>query len=120
MYRIRGSTFSARTVEILWPAAASVMFATAMAMAPAVADDRGDGHQNLGPGCDPHRPAISHKAGGIIANGPPGQRPPIPCAVNTGFRSSEIALVVTNNGALVLEPQFDASGFPIGGGALNE
>jgi hypothetical protein len=84
-------------------------------LASAVADDRGDGHQNLGPGCDPHRPAILHIAGGIIANGPPGQRPPIPCAVNTGFRSSEIALVVSNGGALVLQPQVPASGFPIGG-----
>ena len=111
MKRIQRSVSLEKTVQIFQPAAAGVMLATAIMLAPALADD---GNKNLGPGCDPSRPAVLHKAGGINTSGPPGQRPPIPCAVNTGFRSSETAIVVSNDGALVVMPEEPASGFPIG------
>lgn len=113
MYSIQWNTLSAGTTQSFWPAAAGLMFATAIALVPSLAS-AGDGNRTVGPGRAPERPAILHKAGGIIVDGAPGQRPPIPCLTNTGFRSSEIAVVVSNTGVVVLQPEFPASGFPIG------
>jgi hypothetical protein len=106
MYRIKGRTFTAKTTQILRPAAIGAMLVTAITMAPALADDQGHGHQNLGPGCAPDRPAVAHHAGGVLATLPPGQakKAPIPCSTATGWRTGEISLVVTNMGTLLFEP----------------
>jgi len=118
MYRIQGNTLSAKTPRSFWLAASGMMFATAIALVPSPvsAGDGNDRDRNLGPGCAPDRPAIAHHFGGVIATLPPGQamKAPIPCSTNTGFRSSEIAVVVSNTGVVVLQPEFPASGFPIG------
>jgi hypothetical protein len=93
------------------------MLATAIALTSAAADDPGNGHQNLGPGCAPDRPAVAHRAGGVIAVDPSGKNhdpAPIPCYTKTGWRTSEIGFVVANNGNLVLQPVFDGDEGPIG------
>jgi hypothetical protein len=73
-----------------------------------------DDKQELGPGCDPDRPAIAHHAGGIrVAHGREANAP-IPCSTNTGFRTSEIGLVVTNSGSIVgFQPALQ-TGLPFG------
>jgi hypothetical protein len=71
---------------------------------------------DFGPGCALDRPAIAHHADGVVAQTPPGKehRAPIPCATTTGFRTSEVSLVVTNEGTLLFQPAFPEAGFPIG------
>ena len=68
-----------------------------------------------GPGCAPDRPAIAHHAGAVKAAPGRGAKAPIPCIVKTGFRTSEIALVVTNAGSIVFQPALKVdSGLEIG------
>lgn len=89
----------------------AVAFATPRS-AWAKGDDEGEG-ANLGPGCAPERPAIAHHAGGVVVGKPRGT-PPIPCATRTGFRTSEISMVITKKGTILFQPAFPQSGHPIG------
>ena len=66
------------------------------------------------PGCAPDHPAVVHQPGGIPVDDATHEEVLIPCSNNTGSRSSEIALVVTNAGTLLLMPAVPATGFPIG------
>ncbi len=94
--------------------ALAVAFAVAVVLVPVTAASAPD---DLGPGCAPDRPAIAHHAGGVIVESPKGKAhapAPIPCVTSTGWRTSEIALVVTDNGDLVFQPAFDANGTPLG------
>jgi len=68
---------------------------------------------DLGPGCAPTRPAVSHNAGGISVKAPKGEKAPIPCATATGWRSSEVSIVVTDSGTILFQPAVPAAGFPI-------
>ena len=65
------------------------------------------GAHDLGPGCAPARPAVAHRAGGVIVDDPQGAAP-IPCAVSTGFRTGEVSLVVTNEGTILFQPAWSA------------
>ena len=86
----------------------------ALAAAPAAfAKDKDEGAE-FGPGCAPDRPAIAHHAGGVIARPDEDENAPIPCSTNTGWRTEEAAIVVTNAGSLLLQPAFDATGAPVG------
>ncbi len=73
-------------------------------------------HHALGPGCALDRPAIAHRAGGVAVETPRGKAhtPPIPCSTPTGFRTSEISIVVTNEGTILFQPVYPQSGLPIG------
>src|SRR6266481_10014847 len=111
MYRFKGSTFTAKTTQILRPPAMAVIVTTLAASASFAKD------KDLGPGCSPDRPAIAHHAGGVLATLPPGQakKAPIPCSTSTGYRTGEISLVVTNMGTLLFQPALaDATGQPVG------
>lgn len=55
----------------------------------------------LGPGCASDRPAIAHRANGIRVVLGQRANAPIPCSTNTGYRTSEIGMVVTNSGSIV-------------------
>jgi hypothetical protein len=68
---------------------------------------------DLGPGCATDRPAVAHHAGGIAVQAPKGEKPPIPCVAATGWRSSEVSIVVTNSGTILFQPAVPPSGFPI-------
>src|SRR5579883_2361520 len=59
------------------------------------------------------RPAMPHYADARPATGKLGAAP-VAWSRPTGWRTSEIAFVVANEGSLVLQPAFDASGSPIG------
>jgi hypothetical protein len=69
---------------------------------------------DLGPGCAPDRPAVAHHAGGVLAATPNGEKAPIPCVTNTGSRTSEIGLVVTNAGTVLFQPGVTSPGAKIG------
>jgi hypothetical protein len=81
-----------------------------------LASGEGEHERDLGPGCAPERPAVPHRAGGVRVRVPEHERAPIPCSTNTGFRTSEIGLVVTNSGSIVgFQPALQTdTGFPIG------
>jgi hypothetical protein len=90
------------------PAMALTIIALARA---AFADDEGE---ELGPGCAPDRAAVSHHAGGVIVEHH-GDTNVIPCATNTGWRTSETAIAVTNRGTVLLQPAVQGDGgLPIG------
>jgi hypothetical protein len=116
MYRVQKCISSAKTLQISRLAALVVMCSIAIALTPARADDRGDGHQNLGPGCAPDRPAIAHHASGVLANLPPGQakKAPIPCLTNTGWNTQELSIIFTNKGTALVQVAYPASGSPLG------
>ena len=90
---------------------AAMVFASA-----ASAKDVPHEKHELGPGCAPHRPAIAHHAGGLPASPGKHERAPVPCSVNTGWRTSETALLVTNEGTVLFEPALtsETTGLPIG------
>jgi hypothetical protein len=67
----------------------------------------------MGHADDEGRPAVAHHADGVAAS-PPVDAAPRAFTIPTWWRTSELALVVTNDGALVVQPAFDASGSPIG------
>jgi len=92
--------------------ALTVAFTALMACPDALAEDQA----GLGPGCAPDRPAIAHHAGGIIASTDKNEQAPIPCSTATGFRTSEVAIAVTNDGAVLFEPALvnEMTGLPIG------
>jgi hypothetical protein len=64
----------------------------------------------LGPGCAPERPAIAHHAGGLIVDRGREQRAPIPCATQTGFRTSEVSVAIGNDGAILFNPAITENG----------
>jgi hypothetical protein len=70
---------------------------------------------DLGPGCAPDRPAISHLAGGVTVQPPKGETAPIPCATKTGFRTAEISIVITKKGTILFQPALasETTGLPI-------
>jgi hypothetical protein len=68
---------------------------------------------DLGPGCAPNRPAVSHHAVGVSVQAPKGEKAPIPCATATGWRSSEVSIVVTDSGTILFQPAVPPAGFPI-------
>ncbi len=71
----------------------------------------------LGPECAPDRPAIAHHADGVLVENSRGSigTPPIPCTTNTGFRTSEISIVVSNQGTILMQPALaNETGLPIG------
>src|SRR5436305_3985775 len=69
------------------------------AVVPAVA--RPQPHR-VGPGCDVHRRAVAHYAGGRVVAHPRGVRP-VPCGVTTGFGGAESHVVATRD-AVVVSP----------------
>src|ERR1700687_3054852 len=83
-------------------AAAAMSIAASLAVRPTVfASGESEDERELGPGCAPERPAVPHRAGGVRVRVHEHERAPIPCSTNTGFRTSEIGLVVTNSGSIV-------------------
>jgi hypothetical protein len=95
--------------------AISVVLAVASTgLAPGLAAQEREG-ADLGPGCAPDRPAIAHHSGGITLP-TQGKEPPIPCVTATGFHTSEVSIVVTNAGTILLRPawQTDTTGMPMG------
>jgi hypothetical protein len=69
---------------------------------------------DLGPGCATDRPAIAHHAGGVAAQTPKGETAPIPCVTNTGSRTSEIGVVVTNAGTVLFQPGVRSANATVG------
>src|SRR5256885_14750532 len=49
-------------------------------------------------------PAVPHRAGGPVVRLPEGTRPPVACAAETGYATSESSLAVSKDGALVYSP----------------
>ena len=95
----------------MYPLTALTIIALAAAPA-ALADDE---REELGPGCAPDRPAVAHHAGGVIVEPPRGAPRLIPCSTNTGWRTSETGIVVTNRGTVLLQPAVQGDGgLPIG------
>src|SRR5205823_9650694 len=76
-------------------------------------DNKGE---DFGPGCADDRPAIGHYAGGVIANTDKHDKAPIPCTTSTGYRTSEISIVITNEGTVLFQPALatETPGLPIG------
>jgi hypothetical protein len=72
----------------------------------ALAKDTNDEKTDFGPGCAPDRPAIAHHAGGVSVENGRGRADtaPIPCTTNTGFRTAEISIVVSNDGTVLFQP----------------
>ena len=71
----------------------------------------------LGPGCAPDRPASAHHAGGLSVETPRGNVAPIPCLTNTGWRTRETSIAVTNRGTVLVQPAFPPvlpTGSPVG------
>jgi hypothetical protein len=94
-----------------------MVIAASLAAAPAVfAAKESEHHMDLGPGCAPERPAIGHRAGGVVIKKGRGKdhRAPIPCVTRTTWRTSEVSLVVTSKGTLLFQPAVSEGGFPIG------
>src|SRR5205085_5073087 len=56
-----------------------------------------------GPGCDPHRAAVAHRAGGATVK-PRPRGAPIPCGMQTGYAGGESAIAVSNTGAVFYAP----------------
>jgi hypothetical protein len=83
-----------------------LVIATLGAAAAATVNDGENEGAKLGPGCAPDRPAIAHHAGGVLVKNPRDRfhTPPIPCTTNTGFRTGEISIVVSNKGTVLLQP----------------
>jgi hypothetical protein len=72
------------------------------AQAPAAAGDA------VGPGCDPARPAVAYRAGGLQESArlrSHHEDLPIPCAVVTGSTMETAPVGVSPNGTLVSAPQ---------------
>ena len=122
----RASTLSARASlarrSLICTAGVIVALAAAVALAPAstaaAAPGRGN-HQGrgLGPGCAPNRPAVAYYAGGAAAHIRGHNRTKlIPCLTDTGLRTSEVGIVVSNAGSVLLTPGLSASstGMPFG------
>jgi hypothetical protein len=55
-------------------------------------------------GCHAQWPVLAHHAGGQVVAPPAGAALPVPCAVDTGYASSESSLAVSGGGALVYSP----------------
>lgn len=94
-----------------------VVTGTALVAAPPTfAQDKKHDRADFGPGCAPDRPAIAHHAGGVLTDSDKGEEAPIPCATNTGFRTSEISIAVTNEGTVLFQPALanETPGLPIG------
>lgn len=87
-----------------------IVAVTAVAFAPARfgAIPPAKANSSSGAGCAPDRPAIAHRAGGIPADAPQGVRPPIPCFVNTGLRTSEVSIAIAKTGTILLRPVWDS------------
>jgi hypothetical protein len=112
---LAASKFSFRPSSLM--VAAAIAIAVSIAAAPAVfATEENEHQKDLGPGCAPERPAIAHHAGGVIVKADEDERAPLPCVTATGFRTSEVAIVVTNNGTILFEPALvsETTGLPIG------
>ena len=56
------------------------------------------------PGCHPEWPAVAHHAGGQRVSPPAGSSPPVACATQTGFATSESTVAVSNSGAIFYSP----------------
>jgi hypothetical protein len=95
----------------LWTFLTVVSLLMLLAVAPAAFTKEG---ADLGPGCSLDRPAIAHHAGGVIAHPDEDQKAPIPCSTATGYRTTEISIVITNEGSILLQPAFPKAGLPIG------
>jgi hypothetical protein len=54
-------------------------------------------HAERGPGCDPDRPAVTHKAGGTVLDVPARR---MPCATETGHFTGETTIGVTEDGTV--------------------
>jgi len=96
-----------------------ILAVVAIGLAPArlaaAPGDREHEGAELGPGCAPERPAIGHHAGGVIVDLDNDEKAPIPCATRTGFRTSEVSIVVTNEGSVLFQPALPpGTGVPFG------
>ncbi len=78
-------------------------------------DSRGHEHEDLGPGCAPDRRAIAHRAGGR-AESPTGREDsrPIPCVSDTGLRTGEPSIAVTNEGTILFQPNMTSATGSVG------
>jgi hypothetical protein len=72
------------------------------AAAPAPAAPGAAAHRG-GPGCDPARPAVAHRAGGVVLRHQP-RGAAIPCAVVVGPTSESADVGVTRSGSVVYAP----------------
>src|ERR1700674_3614883 len=99
------------------PRAVFVLAVAALAAAPAAFAQEGEPKGvELGPGCAPDRPAIAHHAGGIAVerHGDRDHSVPIPCSKNTGWRTGQLSIAVSNRGTVLLQSVLPSSGLPIG------
>jgi hypothetical protein len=55
-------------------------------------------------GCTRALPVVAHRAGGAIVTLPAEARPPLACASETGYATSESSIAVTRDGTLVYSP----------------
>ncbi len=88
---------------------AAMLVVVALAPAKALADP-----PQRGAGCDPSRPAVAHRAGGVALDPqPPGA--PHPCGVHTGYPSGETRIGVTPSGTVIFSPAaVDVAGVNLG------
>jgi hypothetical protein len=99
--------------RMLLAASAALLPSRAMASPPEPGRNKAD----LGPGCAPERPAIAHYAGGVAAHETDKARTNlIPCLVPTKWRTSEVGMVVTNRGTVLVQPGVGTppTGLPLG------
>src|SRR5262245_39029125 len=62
-----------------------------------------------GPGCDPSRPAVPHRAGGVAAPSEPPAGAPIPCATLTGPTTESATMGVAASGTVSYAPRLPSS-----------
>jgi hypothetical protein len=83
-------------------------------------NDRERGREDLGPGCAPDRPAIAHRADGLAERskgenaGGEEDASPIPCLSNTGLRTGEPSIAVTNEGTILFQPNMTSATGSVG------
>src|SRR5260221_7381893 len=68
------------------------------------------------PGCHPDRPAVAHRANGVVVH-PQPKRAPVACNMYTGYAGQEGKIEVTATGALMFQP-VSAPTDPTGTGAV--
>jgi hypothetical protein len=118
MHHVQKTTLQARRLRSCWLTSAvaatlAIGITIVTAATSAFAKDKEQEAAELGPGCAPDRPAIAHHAGGTVVNEAQGQAP-IPCYTAIGFPTTEVSVVVTNEGTVLFQPAIASAGLPIG------
>jgi hypothetical protein len=119
MYRAQKMTSPATGLRLRWlplpvVVATAAVAITNLAAAPAAFANADEQERGVVPGCASNRPAIAHRAGGLMVRPDNDEKAPIPCSTNTRWRTSEISIAVTNEGTVLFQPTLPAAGLPIG------